>query len=303
MKILLTGSSGFVGQFLKPRLTDIGLVVDLKSDLTNHKSVEEEVLQIKPDIIVHLAAKTEVEKSFYEQNDFSNVNYVGTVNLIESCLKLNKIPFFCFASTMEVFGWQPISDDVKKNIIPKKHIAFNENTVPNPNAPYAVAKFGCEKYLEYARRSFGLDFVALRQTNTYGRADNNFFVTEQIISQMLKKDTLSLGYAEPYRNFLYIDDLVEAWLKTIEYRHELSGNLVTLGPDLPIKIKDYAQIIAKELDWQGEINWNTKPKRAGEIYWLNSDSDLFTKITSWTPKTPLGEGIQKTISRVQSNVI
>lgn len=301
MKIFLTGSTGFVGQFLRPKLNNIGTVIDLKSDLTNHKSVEEELLHANPDIVIHLAAKTEVERSFYEQTDFSNVNYVGTVNLIESCLKLNKLPFFCFASTMEVFGWQPISDDVKNNLTPKQHIAFNEKTIPNPNAPYAVAKYGCEKYLEYAKRAFGLDFFALRQTNTYGRKDNNFFVTEQIISQMLTHNTIDLGYAEPYRNFLHIDDLVEAWLKAIEFRYKLSGKLVTLGPDLPVKIKDYAQIIAKELNWQGQINWNTKPKRAGEIYWLNSDSCLFTNITGWNAKTSLSEGLQKTIGQLPKN--
>jgi len=303
VKILLTGSSGFVGQFISPKLQEIGEVVHLKSDLTSHKEVENEVNSIAPDVVIHLAAKTEVEKSFYEQTVFSSVNYVGTVNLIESCLKLNTIPFFFFSSTMEVFGWQPISDEVKNHGVPKTPIAFNENTLPNPNAPYAVAKYACEKYLEYAKRSFGLDYVALRQTNTYGRLDNNFFVTEQIISQMLNNKVVHLGYSEPYRNFLFIDDLVNAWMAVIEHKDKLSGKSLTLGPDLPIKIKDYADIIAKELSWEGTIYWDTKPKRAGEIFWLNSDSKVFTDITGWTPKTPLDIGISKTIEKVKQNVI
>ena len=113
MKILLTGSSGFIGQHLRPRLEKIGSVYDLQSDLTDHSSVEKEVIDVKPDIIVHLAARTEVQESFYEQVSFSEINYVGTVNLIEACRNLNPMPYFVFASTMEVYGWQPISDEVE----------------------------------------------------------------------------------------------------------------------------------------------------------------------------------------------
>jgi nucleoside-diphosphate-sugar epimerase len=87
-----------------------------------------------------------------------------------------------------------------------------------------TAKYGCEKYLEYASRAYGLEFASFRQTNSYGRKDNNYFVTEQIISQMLKGDVCNLGYAEPYRNFIYIDDLLDAWMAVIENRAACKGN-------------------------------------------------------------------------------
>src|SRR5210317_1634246 len=126
MKILLTGSSGFIGQAMTKRLEKVYDVHHLSSDLTHHNAVKNEVVKANPDIIVHLAARTEVEKSFYEQITFSEINYVGTVNLIETALKLPKLKNFVFASTMEVFGWQPISDEIKNNLIPKKLIAFDE---------------------------------------------------------------------------------------------------------------------------------------------------------------------------------
>ena len=84
MKLLLTGSSGFIGSHLTPDLQKNFELFHLKSDLLDHKKVQDEVASISPDIIVHLAARTEVEKSFYEQTSFSEVNYVGTVNLIEA---------------------------------------------------------------------------------------------------------------------------------------------------------------------------------------------------------------------------
>jgi nucleoside-diphosphate-sugar epimerase len=295
MKILITGASGFIGQHLTPKLQKIGSVFTLQSDLTDHNNVKEEISNLAPDIVVHLAARTEVQKSFYEQVSFSEVNYVGTVNLIESCRVLPKMPYFVFASTMEVYGWQPISDEVKTTGSYTTQVAFDEHTQPNPNAPYAVAKYGCEKYLEYAGRAYGLEWASFRQTNAYGRKDNNYFVTEQIISQMIQSNECNLGYSEPYRNFIYIDDLLDAWMAVIENRDSCKGNFFTIGPDDPRKIQDCAEYIAKQLNWNGQINWNKKQPRHGEIYWLNSNHNLITKKTKWTPKISYEEGIDRTI--------
>jgi len=295
MKILLTGSSGFIGQHLIARLQKIGSVVSLKSDLTDHKAVNIEIKETAPDIVIHLAARTEVQKSFYEQVSFSEVNYIGTVNLIEACSKLQNMPYFVFASTMEVYGWQPISDEIEQTNTFKIPVIFTEETQPNPNAPYAVAKYGCEKYLEYAGRAYGLEWAAIRQTNAYGRKDNDFFVTEHIISQMITGNVCNLGYAEPYRNFIYIDDLLDAWMTVIENREKCAKNIFTIGPNDPRKIKDCANYIAEQLNWNGTINWNTKDPRHGEIWWLNSGNEKLTKLTGWKPAISYSEGIDRTI--------
>ena len=296
MKILMTGTSGFIGQHLEPLLKEQHEIYSLKSDLLDFDAVTKEVLDFQPDIIVHLAARTEVEKSFYEQITFSQINYVGSVNLIETATKIPNLKNFVFASTMEVYGWQPISDIVQSGRVPEIFEAFDENTPPNPNAPYAVAKYGVEKYLEYAHRCLGLPFTAIRQTNSYGRKDNEFFVTEQIISQMLtNQQEVGFGYAEPYRNFIYIEDLLDAWMTVINNPDKVNGKIFTLGPDDPIKIKDYADMIAKKLNWNGKINWHTKLFRPGEIYWLNSNHNLITEVTGWYPKVSLDQGLDLTI--------
>jgi len=302
MKILLTGSSGFIGTHIKKRIETIGTVYDLKSDLTSYSDVENEIYFFKPDLVVHLAARTEVQYSFYEQVSFSETNYVGTVNLIESCRKLKKSPFFLFASTMEVYGWQPISDEVKMFGIPKNFIAFDEYTNPNPNAPYAVAKYAGEKYLQYAKRSYGFNFSVIRQTNAYGRNDNDFFITEHIIKQMLLKNEIMLGYAEPYRNFIFIDDLLDVWMSVIENKERCDGEIFTIGPNDPRKIKDCVEFIAKKLDWNGNVLWDTKPIRPGEIYWLNSDQKKIKSFTGWSSKVSYEEGIEKTINIWKENI-
>ena len=295
MRIFITGGDGFIGQHMVPDLSLRHDICLLDADLRDHEQVSKQIKDFDPEIVVHLAARTEVEKSFTEQISFSDINYVGTVNLIESCKDLKHLKNFVFASTMEVYGWQPISDlirDGKENYV----IAYDEDTQPNPNAPYAVAKYACEKYLEYAHRSYGLPFTAIRQTNCYGRKDNDFFVTEQIITQMIKNPhTINLGYAEPYRNFIYIDDLLSAWRTIIENPEKAAGEIFCLGPDNAIKIKDYAEKIAFQLGWDGKINWNQKPDRPGEIYLLNSSHRKLTKMLGWKPQWTLDAGIQKTV--------
>lgn len=295
MKIFITGSQGFIGQHMAERLQDKHELSFLTEDLRDHEAVRKQVFDANPDIIVHLAARTEVEKSFYEQTTFSDINYTGTVNLIEIARELPNLQNFVFASTMEVYGWQPISDVIKQGFNGKIP-AYDEQTPPNPNAPYAVAKYGCEKYLEYAGRCYNLPYSIIRQTNAYGRRDNNFFVTEQIIYQMLTNaDEIYLGYGEPYRNFIFIDDLLDAWETVIENPDKCRGEKFCIGPDNAIRISDYAEWIAKKLNWKGTINWNRKLERPGEIYLLNSTNAKLTKMTGWKPKVSLDEGLDRTI--------
>lgn len=303
MKIFLTGSSGFIGKNLHRKLCTDHDVYAMRNDLLDFDLVYKELGQFNPDIVIHLAARTEVEKSFTEQNTFSEVNYVGSVNLIEAANTLPNLKMFLFASTMEVYGWQPISDHILQAGYSTHHEIFDEHTQPNPNAPYAVAKFGVEKYLQYIGRTQGFPYSILRQTNCYGRDDNDFFVTEQIISQMLKNpDEIRLGDPLPYRNFIYIDDLIAAWTSLIEHIDLIAGRIFTVGPDNPVQISVWADMIASKLKWTGHINWSTKPKRPGEIYWLNSSNQLLTDTVGWNPKIDYDIGLSKIIDLWKENI-
>ena len=295
MKFLITGHSGFIGQHLAKKFAEGNELYFLENDLREYDAVKNEVISINPDINIHLAARTEVEKSFYEQITFSEINYVGTVNLIEAAREASNLKNFVFASTVEVYGWQPISDLIK-NGTETEIPCFDEETVANPNAPYAVAKYACEKYLEYAHRSYGFPYTIIRQTNAYGRKDNDFFVTEQIIMQMLKNpDEINLGYDKPFRSFIYIDDLMDAWETVIRNPDKCVGQLFCLGPNDPIRISDYVDLIAKKIGWTGKVNWDTKPARPGEIYLLNTSNEKITRMTGWEPKVSLSDGLDRTI--------
>lgn len=302
MKILITGLSGFIGGYLQRRLQSKHELFDLGCDLLDFEAVGQRLKQVNPEFIIHLAARTEVEQSFYEPISFSEINYAGTVNLIESARHLENLKLFVFSSTMETYGWQPESDNILNDVegvIP----VFNEDTPQNPNAPYAVAKVGCELYLKYAARAYNLPFTAFRQTNTYGRIDHNFFVVEQIIYQMLTNDKeINLGYRKPFRNFLWIDDLIDLYETVIDNPDPAKGEIFCTGPNNAISIENLVYRIANKIGWSGKINWDTKPRRHGEIYVLNSSNAKATKLLGWAPKVELDEGLDRTIAIWRNNL-
>ena len=263
MKIFITGVNSFIGQALAKKLVDIGHevhglihsnnslkvegIIFHQSSLIDYEKIGSILESVNPNYIIHLAARTEVEGSFYNPMSFSEVNYLGTVNLIEKCRELLSLKLFIFASTMETYGYQ-IEPDWRP---------FDEQTTQNPNAPYAVAKVGCEHYLRYASRAYNIPYTILRQTNTYGRWDNDFFVVEQFITQMLKNNKeVQFGDPKPYRNFLYIDDLIDLYLNIIENPKPAKNEIFCTGPDNVVQIKELADVIAGLLNWKGKIKWN-----------------------------------------------
>ncbi len=299
-KVFITGISGFIGGYLSERLVQEGYevyglcqkepeivkpsVVYSVGDLKDFDYIGDLLRKISPDFIIHLAARTEVEKSFYDPIDFQFINYNCTVNLIEKSRHLSNLKLFVFSSTMETYG----AVNEKK--------PFDETTIQKPNAPYAVAKIACEYYLQYAGRAYNLPYVILRQSNTYGRVDNDFFVVEQIITQMLKNEVeINLGEKAPYRNFLFIEDLIELYSAVLKQYEKVRGEIFCTGPNNALSIEDLAKKIALKLSWTGKINWGKKPKRAGEINYLNSVPTKAKEVLGWHPKVSLDEGLDRTI--------
>lgn len=286
MRLLITGSSGFIGQHLVKEFLDFDIVQasEQTMNLKDPQRVEQVIAQVQPEVVIHLAAKTEVALSFDNYLEVSEVNYVGTVALAEANRKLNpKLRLFVMASTMETYGHQPHG------------IPFTEETPQYPAAPYAVAKVASEKYLHYMRYAYNFPFVTLRQTNTYGRHDNDFFIVERIISQMIAGDVCKLGAREPWRNFLYIDDLVRLYRRIVQ--DQPLGETFVTGPDNALPIWELAETIQNLMGWSGEIVWDTQPVRPGEIFYLNSNPQKAYDVLSWRPEVELDEGLKLTIDK------
>lgn len=284
--LLITGASGFIGQYLTREFSDhdLWLASEKTMNLQNPEQVDRVIADVQPEVVIHLAAKSEVALSFDNYAEVGDVNYLGTVRLAEANRRLNpNLKLFVMASTMETYGHQP-----------QPWKPFTEDTSQNPAAPYAVAKVASEKYLQYMNYAYGFPYTILRQTNSYGRFDNDFFVVERIITQMLAGDVCNLGAKEPYRNFLFIDDLVALYRRIVEERP--AGEVFVTGPDNALTIADLAEKIRKQLDWGGVINWDTMPPRPGEIFYLNSDPQKAWDVLGWEPKVGLDEGLERTVA-------
>ncbi len=309
-KVFITGVSGFIGSYLAERLLGDGYQVggllrqtnrlnypgvqrllgkvDMHyGSVTDYHSVAQALREFRPDVICHLGAVTPVAYSFSHPHEVTETNYLGVINLAEAALKiLPDLQSMIFASSMEVYGHQAPDDG-----------PFEETLDPHPACPYAVAKFASEKYLTYMKYAYNFPAMALRQTNCYGRRENDYFIVERILTQMLKGNVVNLGERAPVRNFLFITDLLDLYGELIRSATdpELHGQVFNTGPDNGLTIGELADKIAGQLDWRGTINWNTIPKRPGEIFYLNSTHEKVSKATGWEPKVSLDEGIARTI--------
>lgn len=305
-RLLITGVSGFIGQALVNALDGAyeihgvyerpwSLVKNPQlprkrqylCDLRDGEGVGDLVRLVDPHLVVHLAARSEVANSFANYREVSDINYVGTVTLAEACRQwAPNLDLFVMASTMETYGHHDPAGG-----------PFTEDTEQRPMAPYSVAKLACEKYLAYMRYAYRFSSTVLRQTNSYGRHDNDFFVVERIITQMLGEHigaVCNLGEPDPVRNFLYIDDLVELYRTVLTHPGAVGETFVT-GPDNGLRIDELAHLVAAKTGFGGTIRWHTIPKRPGEIYYLNSDPGKAARVLGWAPKVSLDEGLDRTI--------
>jgi len=307
MKVFVTGITGFIGSYLAQALLKEGhevaglmrqtnrlnypSVAKLRGQvefhygsLTDLSAVSQALREFRPDAICHLGAITPVAYSFDHPHEVTETNYLGTINLAESALKhCPNLKRFIFASSMETYGFQ------------SKREPFIETDESRPACPYAVAKVAGEKYLQYLHYAHQFPAVAFRQTNAYGRKENDYFVVEAIITQMLKGGDVNLGDPRPVRNFIYIDDLVKLYVDTLTTNNNVNGEVFNTGPDNGVTIAKLADICKQIIGWSGNINWNTRPRRPGEIFYLNSSNDKVTDFVGWEPETKLVDGLARTV--------
>jgi nucleoside-diphosphate-sugar epimerase len=127
------------------------------ADLKDIFSLTRAVQEIKPEIVIHLAAMTVVAYSYAHPQETIETNFLGTVNLAEICTHMPSIKQFIFASSAEVYG------------ISKQKIKKENDTNLIPNTPYAVSKFAAEYYLNYLYKAFNFPITIFRPFNSYGR--------------------------------------------------------------------------------------------------------------------------------------
>lgn len=301
MKVLVTGGSGFVCSHLAPKLVDLGYEVysleryvtgryilgtkkakTIFGDLGDSFTIRKLIRKTQPDAVIHLAAITAVAYSFDRPQEIFETNTLGTITLAEACLReVPHFKHFLYAGTSEEYGNQtefPITEDAELR----------------PTSPYGVSKMAADKYLQYMRDAYDFPVTILRPFNTYGRKDNVHFVVERIVTQMLQSKTVELGDPTSVRDFLYIDDHVNAYLTCLG-NERAKNNVFNFCTGHGVLIKELSELIAELIGFEGEISWSTIPARPLDIQKLVGSYEKAKRILSWEPKYTLEEGLRKTI--------
>lgn len=297
-KILVTGGAGFIGSHLVDRLIREGYEVSVIDNLSTGKKenlnkdasffdfdirslkIADVFSEVKPEIVYHLAAQIKVGKSLEQPGQDAEINILGGLNILENCKRFGaeKIVFF---SSVGIYG------DTKELPIKETHFL-------NPISPYSIAKLSLEKYLDFYRTQ-GLNSSVLRFSNVFGPRQSHSTeggVVSIFIDKVLRKEKPAIfGDGKQTRDFLYIDDAVEAAIKVLDSSSPLAYNA---GVNREVSITDLLRTIARLIN-QEEIYPIFLPERKGEIIKSRVDYAKIKRELGWQPKYNLEEGLQKTI--------
>ena len=188
--VLITGSTGFIGQSVMDQLSGLDYQVHCLhctphsestltsqanhhfSDLNDCESLRLIIRKVQPDYVIHLAALSSVAASFDKPAVTMTTNLVGTINLAEACrLEAKTLKQFISTGSSEEYG--PILSDRLQKI--------NESSLVKPGSPYAVSKVASTLYLEYLYNAYQFPVTIIRPFNTYGRTNQPVFFIERII--------------------------------------------------------------------------------------------------------------------------
>ncbi|MBA3964325.1 MAG: NAD-dependent epimerase/dehydratase family protein [Nitrospirales bacterium] len=298
-KILVTGGAGFIGSHLVDRLIQEGnevIVVDnlstgkrknvnkkaqfYKMDIQS-KRIERVFRNERPLIVVHLAAQMSVRHSTEDPGFDAQVNILGTINVLEHAVKqgVRKVTFA--SSGGVIYGEQEI-------------FPAAESHRTEPLSPYGISKLAGEKYLAYYTNATGLRYVALRFANVYGPrqdSEGEAGVVAIFSKQMLDGgQPIVNGTGKQTRDFVYVDDVVEAILVTMG--EDVQG-VFNVGTGQETTINECYGIIKNLTTCQCKELYGAAKK--GEQFRSVLDVTKLREVFGWDPQVTLQEGLTRTV--------
>lgn len=285
MKVLITGSKGFVGSHLRQFLNKNNIKVvsyDLLDgqDILDKKTLEKEVR--KTDYIIHLAAIGDVYQAEKNPQNALKVGVLGTQNLIEVANKYS-IKKIIYASTWEVYGkpaYQPI----------------DENHPCNPIHPYAITKLGGELIIRSAFNK--TPWIILRLGTIYGKKMRPYGVIPLFIKNAFEKKTIYLhNEGKQTRQFIHINDACKSFLLALK-NDGINNEIFNIVSDEVITIKKLADLITKKLP----TKIKKAEKRQGDPISSIISSEKAKKILNWENEVKLEVGILNLIKEIKRTI-
>ena len=297
-KVLVTGGAGFIGSTLVDRLLAEGFSVAVVDDLSNGRreylNPDARFYQVgltdpklagvfakeRPAYVFHLAAHIDARVSVADPIHDAEVNVHGSLRVLEACVAIG-VKKLIFASS----GGAIYHDT--------RHFPTQETEAPSPLTPYGISKLAFEHYLKAARHHFGLEYAALRYANVYGpRQDQKGEggVIGVFCKMLLEgRRPKIFGDGRQTRDFVYVDDVVEANLKAL--RSPKSGVWhVATGKETDVNA--VARMIAEAFSWKKGFGKGPTPD--GDVRRSCLDASKAKKELGWTPEIGIELGIRRT---------
>ncbi len=295
----MTGGAGFIGSNIVDAYLAAGhevfVVDDLSSGFVENLSPKANFFQLdirdpkiekifeehRFDVVNHLAAQMDVRKSVADPVFDATVNVVGTLNMLENCLKYG-VGKVIFSSTGgAIYGEQD-------------YFPADEAHPTRPLSPYGIAKLAVEKYLFYYNAVHGIKYIVLRYANVFGPRQNphgEAGVVAIFTSKLLKgEEAVINGDGKQTRDYTFVGDVVRANELALDYDKSDIFNIGT-GKETDVnllfrKLRD--AVGSKEEEKHG-------PAKAGEQMRSVIDFSKAKKILGWEPRVGLDEGIDLTV--------
>lgn len=292
-RVLITGIDGFVGSALSEKISLYGGKVygiskrikeknTIKADILDYPVLDAFIRNSKIDICFHLAGESLVEAGQTDPRQTYKINIEGTLNILESARK-NKLKKIIVASTSHVYG--------------HNRVPYYEGYTPKPTRPYETSKACTDLIAQSYARSFNLPVLIPRFVNIYGPGDLHFnrLIPKTIMSVLTSKHILMWG-GNVIRDYLYIDDAVDAYIHLAEVDLKTVGNnrIFNIGAGERISVKEVIEKIIKLSEKVVSLE-KIKEERNEEIEIQYVSFNKATKLLGWKPKTTLDQGLKNSL--------
>lgn len=303
-RFLVTGGAGFIGSNLCEKLLESGhsvRVLDnlstgkesnleglldpvefIHGDVRNREDVEKAVDGV--DYVVHLAALGSVPRSVADPETTHEVNATGTLRVLTAA-KDGGVKRVVYASSSSVYGDTPV--------LPKKI-----DMIPNPQSPYAVSKIAGEYYCRVFHRVYGLETVALRYFNVYGKRQDPTSqyaaVIPKFVAAILRGDNpVIFGDGEQSRDFTFVDDCNQANIKAC-FAGDSAGRYFNVGTGERITINTLAEKIGSAL--RKDVIPDHREARKGDVKHSLADITETRESLGYAPDYNIDSGLERTVS-------
>jgi UDP-glucose 4-epimerase len=273
-KYLITGGSGFIGSQILNKVSGINFDIKHVQDILNPQDLSHALKDTKG--VFHCAAKISVPESFVKKDEYEKINVDGTKNVISAAEHFDQK--IVFSSSAAVYG--------------ENNFSVSEDDPLMPRSPYAENKRDAEELLSKSK----IPHVALRYFNVYGPGQSPAYagvITSFILNALQNKDIEIFGDGNQIRDFIFIDDVVEANLAAMNLGNN-SFEVFNIASGNKTSISDLAKIIIHLTKSSSNIIY--KQERQGDIIYSSANVDKAKAILNWKSKTNLEQGLEKTIA-------